>query len=431
MQEKGKAQRNMSTTTMARGCSPKLILDISHHSIAANTENQHYNPNHMQTAPFYHHHHSHPHHNHLHHHHHHPHHVDLYQNSYILNTQPIATHQVQAHLTTLNDLNPNGLRGIKLEQPDYDISYRSPASSCGRSVVTPTDSQSDETQSMAPASIPNSLCNFDAQLSIHPQHNVSTMDTVRQSRQQIDEYGICYMSDSSADLIGLPNNAIHSNNNTMLYPSTDYLGNASIAQQPNQLFYGNENVVQHHVDQSTMNNNDNSINNNICNGSSIVPKKRKANRTKVKDGAKMAKENDHATATMTSTTMPVCGIDGASGHDGIGGVDAVGIGKDGLSMASMHPDNVLIESPATDTASISSSSNTSIGKVRKYKVRNRRKPSKESCYDDLQSQRVMANVRERQRTQSLNEAFASLRKIIPTLPSDKLSKIQTLKLASR
>lgn len=43
----------------------------------------------------------------------------------------------------------------------------------------------------------------------------------------------------------------------------------------------------------------------------------------------------------------------------------------------------------------------------------------------------MANVRERQRTQSLNEAFASLRKIIPTLPSDKLSKIQTLKLAAR
>lgn len=51
--------------------------------------------------------------------------------------------------------------------------------------------------------------------------------------------------------------------------------------------------------------------------------------------------------------------------------------------------------------------------------------------DDPHAQRAIANVRERQRTQSLNEAFASLRKIIPTLPSDKLSKIQTLKLASR
>lgn len=51
--------------------------------------------------------------------------------------------------------------------------------------------------------------------------------------------------------------------------------------------------------------------------------------------------------------------------------------------------------------------------------------------EDPHGQRAIANIRERQRTQSLNEAFASLRKIIPTLPSDKLSKIQTLKLASR
>jgi twist-like protein len=51
--------------------------------------------------------------------------------------------------------------------------------------------------------------------------------------------------------------------------------------------------------------------------------------------------------------------------------------------------------------------------------------------DDVQNQRTIANVRERQRTQSLNDAFAHLRLIIPTLPSDKLSKIQTLKLATR
>lgn len=51
-------------------------------------------------------------------------------------------------------------------------------------------------------------------------------------------------------------------------------------------------------------------------------------------------------------------------------------------------------------------------------------------FEDLQNQRMLANVRERQRTQSLNEAFSSLRKIIPTMPSDKLSKIQTLKLAA-
>ena len=59
------------------------------------------------------------------------------------------------------------------------------------------------------------------------------------------------------------------------------------------------------------------------------------------------------------------------------------------------------------------------------------KPTMTQSFEELQNQRVLANVRERQRTQSLNDAFSSLRKIIPTLPSDKLSKIQTLKLASR
>lgn len=61
-------------------------------------------------------------------------------------------------------------------------------------------------------------------------------------------------------------------------------------------------------------------------------------------------------------------------------------------------------------------------------AKNKRLPQ---SFEEVQNQRVLANVRERQRTQSLNEAFGALRKIIPTLPSDKLSKIQTLKLASR
>lgn len=69
---------------------------------------------------------------------------------------------------------------------------------------------------------------------------------------------------------------------------------------------------------------------------------------------------------------------------------------------------------------------------RKKSSKNRKKVVKDQVsYEDMQTQRVMANVRERQRTQSLNEAFSSLRKIIPTLPSDKLSKIQTLRLAAR
>lgn len=77
-----------------------------------------------------------------------------------------------------------------------------------------------------------------------------------------------------------------------------------------------------------------------------------------------------------------------------------------------------------------------IGRKRSSRSKDFQVPSKSrrrspQTPEEMQSQRVMANVRERQRTQSLNEAFASLRKIIPTLPSDKLSKIQTLKLATR
>ncbi len=60
------------------------------------------------------------------------------------------------------------------------------------------------------------------------------------------------------------------------------------------------------------------------------------------------------------------------------------------------------------------------------KIRARRPVSAE----EIQAQRNQANIRERARTQSLNEAFQNLRQSIPTMPSDKMSKIQTLKLAS-
>lgn len=73
-------------------------------------------------------------------------------------------------------------------------------------------------------------------------------------------------------------------------------------------------------------------------------------------------------------------------------------------------------------------------KLNKIKSKKLKLPKMSPIRGETESTKVlrsMANVRERQRTQSLNEAFTSLRKIIPTLPSDKLSKIQTLKLASR
>ncbi|XP_035188102.1 transcription factor 15-like [Oxyura jamaicensis] len=46
-------------------------------------------------------------------------------------------------------------------------------------------------------------------------------------------------------------------------------------------------------------------------------------------------------------------------------------------------------------------------------------------------QRAAANARERDRTQSVNTAFSTLRTLIPTQPADrKLSKVETLRLAS-
>lgn len=47
----------------------------------------------------------------------------------------------------------------------------------------------------------------------------------------------------------------------------------------------------------------------------------------------------------------------------------------------------------------------------------------------MNEQRALANNRERKRTQKLNQAYKRLQSIIPKEPSDKMSKIHTLRLA--
>lgn len=89
------------------------------------------------------------------------------------------------------------------------------------------------------------------------------------------------------------------------------------------------------------------------------------------------------------------------------------------------------QSPGLDLGLSSSPGDGSTNSGSESGSGSRKRAKKSQTMEDLQAQRVLANVRERQRTQSLNDAFAQLRDIIPTLPSDKLSKIQTLKLASR
>nr|CAG4646215.1 EOG090X0511 [Macrothrix elegans] len=108
---------------------------------------------------------------------------------------------------------------------------------------------------------------------------------------------------------------------------------------------------------------------------------------------------------------------------------------DSDSCGSDHSGSMIDNSNHLQNSSGGSSSSSSGGRATKYRRMQRSRNGTDgdgsSGHQDVHSQRVLANVRERQRTQSLNEAFASLRKIIPTLPSDKLSKIQTLKLAAR
>lgn len=71
--------------------------------------------------------------------------------------------------------------------------------------------------------------------------------------------------------------------------------------------------------------------------------------------------------------------------------------------------------------------------LRKWRKRPKLSENKDYTEDfkRLEKQRVMANVRERQRTQNLNEAFVSLRQIVPTMSSEKLTKIQIVQLATR
>ena len=61
-------------------------------------------------------------------------------------------------------------------------------------------------------------------------------------------------------------------------------------------------------------------------------------------------------------------------------------------------------------------------------VRRRKKRQRRSFVQQVQ-QRHAANLRERKRMQSINDAFEGLRHHIPTLPYEKrLSKVDTLRL---
>lgn len=102
-----------------------------------------------------------------------------------------------------------------------------------------------------------------------------------------------------------------------------------------------------------------------------------------------------------------------------------------LRSSSSHNSNHVVD-PPQNSNKIQMIVKDKLQKIKSRKLKFPKRVATPKMDKDPNNQlRSMANVRERQRTQSLNEAFGALRKIIPTLPSDKLSKIQTLKLALR
>lgn len=89
----------------------------------------------------------------------------------------------------------------------------------------------------------------------------------------------------------------------------------------------------------------------------------------------------------------------------------------------LDDDDCYDEDDEDDNGSRSSTSSSNSRRL----ARGRKKPL---TSEEQMKQRMLANGRERQRTQDLNEAFANLRGHIPTQPCDKVSKIQTLRLAA-
>ena len=89
-----------------------------------------------------------------------------------------------------------------------------------------------------------------------------------------------------------------------------------------------------------------------------------------------------------------------------------------------------LDSPVSTFPSSSKRFKVSKSAYRQLNVLNKFTKDVDRGVNSEDEQRMVANIRERERTKVLNDAFSSLRKKIPSLPSDKLSKIQTLKLAS-
>ncbi|XP_056645928.1 pancreas transcription factor 1 subunit alpha-like [Diorhabda carinulata] len=98
--------------------------------------------------------------------------------------------------------------------------------------------------------------------------------------------------------------------------------------------------------------------------------------------------------------------------------------------SSNSSDLFLYDENSSDSAVSSFSYNSDQENLSEYKDRLYRHRRRSKCPQQQIQQRQAANLRERKRMQSINDAFEGLRAHIPTLPYEKrLSKVDTLKLA--
>lgn len=114
-----------------------------------------------------------------------------------------------------------------------------------------------------------------------------------------------------------------------------------------------------------------------------------------------------------SSELDTCSMDGEN-NASLGSLSEHGADND-------ENDNLIFCDVISGTDQGKAGAGGGVGKTRRRKRK---------CQEQQMQQRQAANMRERRRMQSINEAFEGLRAHIPTLPYEKrLSKVDTLRLA--
>ncbi|CAH0401888.1 unnamed protein product [Chilo suppressalis] len=126
-------------------------------------------------------------------------------------------------------------------------------------------------------------------------------------------------------------------------------------------------------------------------------------------------------------------MEGGNGHMRCPVLEAVGVipvNVDGSPLSANSSDMFLYDDSSMSDCSLYASDQENHSTPRKRSDCRRLHKRRSRCPQQQIQQRQAANLRERRRMQSINDAFEGLRAHIPTLPYEKrLSKVDTLKLA--